>query len=95
MTQDDLILSRLQEGRTITPAEAASEWGILALHSAVARLRKRGYLIECEIRTGNGKRWGRYQLLPAMEKPHFPGTQYQGDYVNGGMFDIRDGKFPE
>lgn len=62
MTQDDTILAHLQSGSAITPAEAAERWSILALHSAIARLRKRGYVIACRIMTSNGRRWGEYKI---------------------------------
>lgn len=62
MSQNEAILEYLRAGNTITPAEAYSLCGSLALHSRIAELRAGGYRIDGEIRTGNGKRWGEYWL---------------------------------
>jgi hypothetical protein len=63
MTQCEAILSHLEAGNTITPAEAYALCGSLALHSRIAELRGRGYPIDCEIvKTPSGKHVGRYTL---------------------------------
>lgn len=62
MTQNACILAHLEAGNTITPAEAYALCGTLALHSRIAELRKEGYRIDGEMRSGNGKRWGEYWL---------------------------------
>ena len=70
MSEDNVILQYLLEHGSITPAIAYEIAGCLAMHSAAARLRKKGFAIECKMRSGNGKRWGEYILgridLPAM-----------------------------
>ena len=64
MTQCQAILEYLQAGNTLTPAEAYSKFGTLALHSRAAELRERGYAVECElVETPTGKHVGRYSLL--------------------------------
>jgi len=49
-------------GQSITPMQAYSRYGILALHSRAAEARSLGYDVRCQIRTGNGRRWGEYRL---------------------------------
>ena len=62
MSQNEQILAHLEAGNTITPAQAYDLCGSLALHSRIAELRRAGYRIDGEIRTGNGRRWGEYWL---------------------------------
>jgi hypothetical protein len=63
MSQCEAILAHLEEGNTITPAEAYALCGTLALHSRIAELRDRGYRIDCElVKTPSGKHVGRYTL---------------------------------
>ena len=62
MSEDQKILQHMEEHGSITPAEAYQIAGCLALHSAASRLRKAGYVVNCKIRTGNGKKWGEYFL---------------------------------
>lgn len=62
MNQEDAILAHLQLGNVITPAEAYAMFGCLALHSRIACLRERGYLIPCVIRSRGRQRWGEYRL---------------------------------
>ncbi len=66
MSEDDLILQYMEAHGSITPAQAAEQpIGCLALHSAISRLRKRPGIvdIDCQIRSGNGKRWGEYSIV--------------------------------
>lgn len=62
MSQCAAILEWLEAGNTLTPAEAYEKFGTLALHSRISELRAEGWNIVMHIRTGNGKRWGEYQL---------------------------------
>lgn len=62
MSEDATIRQVLEMGHTITPAEAFSLCGCLALHSAVSRLRKAGLDIRCTMRSACGKKWGEYAL---------------------------------
>ena len=62
MSQDDKVLQHLQAGDSITPAQAYEIAGTLALHSAISRLRDRGYAIQKIMRHENGKHFGEYFL---------------------------------
>lgn len=67
MSQNAEILAYLRAGNSLTPADAYSLFGTLALHSRIAELR-RNHQIECEIiRTPSGKHVGRYSLKPKEE----------------------------
>lgn len=64
MTQCDAILSHLQAGNTITPAQAYKLCGTLALHSRISELRADFHDIHCElVPTPSGKHVGRYSLI--------------------------------
>ncbi len=62
MSQNEAIIQHLEAGNTITPAEAYTLCGSLALHSRISELRHQGYRIDGEMRSGNGKKWGEYWL---------------------------------
>ena len=63
MTQSAAILSHLQAGYTLTPADAYQRFSTLAMHSRIAELRERGWPIICVmVETPNGKRVGCYSL---------------------------------
>jgi len=64
MSQDDQVLEWLKSGRAITPAQAHTLCGTLALHSIIARLRARGHVIDCEIQSNGKSRWGLYTRTP-------------------------------
>lgn len=61
MSLDAQVLAALQAGDVITPAVAWERWRILALHSAIARLRKT-HPIHCTMRRENGRTFGSYTL---------------------------------
>lgn len=64
VTQCESIVDWLEQGFTLTPAEAYERFGTLALHSRIAELRTRGHLIDCElIKVPSGKWVGRYSLV--------------------------------
>ena len=73
-TQNDLILSHLERGGTIT-AKRAERWPFLCrrLAARVADLRAEGHDIQTEIikgrcpRSGRIIRWARYKLLTTGE----------------------------
>lgn len=48
MTQEEIILKYLQEGRSITPLEAWSLCNCWALSSRISDLKKKGYKIKSE-----------------------------------------------
>lgn len=63
-SHDSDILAALQRGDVLTPAIAHERWGVLALHSAIARLRKRGHNIPCKMVNGHGE----YKLVSAPQE---------------------------
>jgi len=62
ISQADAILAHLRAGNTITPAEAYSLFGCLALHSRIAELRERGHVIACRIVQAGRKHFGEYRI---------------------------------
>jgi hypothetical protein len=63
------IQAYLESGRSITPLEALSNFGIFRLATAINSLRKRGLPIETEMKKDpNGKTYARY-VLGAAEAP--------------------------
>lgn len=65
MSQNEQILQYLESGNTITPLEAFTMCGTLALHSRIAELRGRGYRIDCSMKHEGGKHFGEYYLAIA------------------------------
>ncbi len=65
MTQVEAIRDHIKRFGMITPAEAYSLYGCLALHSRAAELRDMGEDIVCTIRTNGRKRWGEYSMRQA------------------------------
>jgi hypothetical protein len=63
VSQNAQVLAHLQGGKTLTPLEAFSLYGTLALHSRIAQLRSEGHQIECRMVTRDGKRWGEYRIV--------------------------------
>lgn len=62
MTQNDLILSHLKSGKTITPLEALELYGCFRLGGRILELRQKGFNIETETQHENGKHFARYRL---------------------------------
>jgi hypothetical protein len=58
---DARILSHLKRG-AITPAVAYARYRCLALHSAIARLRKAGHRIVCTMKRRGTRHWGEYKM---------------------------------
>jgi len=68
MTQTRRLLDEVWlRGLSITPAEAYERYGIIALHSRASEARSLGYDVRCQIKTGNGRRWGSYSLRGQLE----------------------------
>lgn len=55
MTQIERILRHLQDGGTLTQAEAFQQYGIGRLSSRICELRKAGYPIEREFATAKNR----------------------------------------
>lgn len=68
MSQCQLILRHLQQGHTLTVAEALQSLGIYALSQRVTDLRNQGYpIITNMIITQSGKRIARYKMGVQLE----------------------------
>jgi hypothetical protein len=65
MSQTDRILAHLEAGNTITPAEAYAMVGSLALHSRIAEIRERGFVVQKVMHHDHGRTWGEYWLAVA------------------------------
>ena len=65
-SQTAAILKHLQAGHAITPLEALRLFGSFRLGARIYDLRKQGYNIRMELVAvgGEGKRVGRYRLVP-------------------------------
>ena len=61
-SQSQLILSYLQEGKSITPIDALNMFGCFRLSARIADLRKLGYKIITETETKKGKNFARYRM---------------------------------
>lgn len=62
-TQHDVIIRHLEEGGTLTVAEALFTYRVYALSQRIGELRRRGHPIKSEfIRTGGGALVKRYFL---------------------------------
>ncbi len=62
MSQTANLWAWMSEGNSITPLEAFTKFGVLALHSRIAELRERGHKINTEMITVGGKVVGRYSM---------------------------------
>ena len=65
MTQNEMILSHLLEGKTITPAQAFTDFGCLRLAGRIFELRKEGHNILTFNTHNNGKTFATYKLKEA------------------------------
>ena len=74
MTDWQRLLDRLSDGRWHSAAELYFELNVM-VHSRVADLRRRGYVVECERIPGErGARAYRYRLLPKAPDPSVSGS---------------------
>lgn len=63
MSQNSILLDRMRDGHTVTPAQAYELCGTLCAHSRMAELRTQGWPIQCVLLdVGKGKRVGVYSL---------------------------------
>ena len=73
MTQFDYILTHLETGRSITPAEAWSDYGCTRLAAVIHKLKKQGYSIRREMeqgqnRLGDTTYYARYWMLEGVKQ---------------------------
>jgi hypothetical protein len=63
MSQNQMILQHLMDGRALTPIDALNEYGCFRLAGRVYELKKEGWPISCERKAmKNGKVVGVYSL---------------------------------
>lgn len=55
MTQAEMVLNHLQEGGTITPVTAFTEYGVLRLSAIIYNLRHSGYNISTLYQTSKNR----------------------------------------
>ena len=67
MSLDDKALEYLGAGNVLTPAVGEQLWRCLAVHSLIARLRKRGHTITCKMKRRGTRSWGEYRLAPVVQ----------------------------
>ena len=61
-SQEDKILSYLMQGKTITSIEALNKFGCFRLAARISDLGKKGYSINSDLVTKNGKSYAEYSL---------------------------------
>ena len=62
-SQEDILLDAMRDGMTITPDLAHALCGTYACHSVMARIRKRGFDIACDMKRHGRSVWGEYRLV--------------------------------
>lgn len=72
MTQIEMVLNHLKQFKKITTFEAFTDYGITRLSAHIYALRKQGYEIENEYKTGknrfgNPTFWAEYKLIEGKE----------------------------
>lgn len=63
ITQKQMILRDLQNGRTITPLEALRDYGCFQLPARIFELKEAGYRIKTTLVKDGEKRYARYSLI--------------------------------
>lgn len=61
-SQNEMVLSHLQSGKSLSPLEALERYGIFRLGARCFDLKKQGHPIVTEMVTKNGKRYAEYRL---------------------------------
>ena len=62
LSQEEMILQHLKEGKAITPLEALNKWGCFRLSGRIFDLRKEGHEIITTNITKGGKTFAEYSL---------------------------------
>jgi hypothetical protein len=63
MTQNEAILGRLKEGKSVTQMGALQAYGCFRLAARINELRKQGHLIKTLlVKAPNGRSYARYRL---------------------------------
>tara|TARA_R100000734_G_scaffold19139_1_gene18473 strand:- start:5947 stop:6162 length:216 start_codon:yes stop_codon:yes gene_type:complete len=61
-SQYDNIKAHLEDGKTLQPLQALSEYGCYRLSAVIHKLRRDGYPIETNMKTNRGKTYAEYVL---------------------------------
>ena len=64
MTQEQMVLNHLKEGKSITPIDALNLYGCFRLSAVIFRLKEDGHDIVMQRVTRNDKWFGKYTLIP-------------------------------
>jgi hypothetical protein len=67
MTQNDMIRTHLQSGKSITPLDALREYGCFRLAARIADLRAEGLNIQTSTTHSNGKAYATYRIVGQQE----------------------------
>lgn len=67
MTQNDMIRTHLQSGKSITPLDALREYGCFRLAARIADLRAEGLNIQTSTIQSNGKTYASYRIVGQQE----------------------------
>jgi len=67
MSQCNEILKHLEDGKSITPIDALSLFGVFRLAARIADLRKQGHEIETGTLKNNGKEFANYSMPEYIE----------------------------
>lgn len=62
LSQSDRVINWLATGRSLTPLQALSRWGVMRLSARVKDLRKDGHDIQTDRVTKRGKTYASYRL---------------------------------
>ena len=73
MTQKEMILEALKEGRALTSLEALKEFGCFRLTSRIWDLKQDGHEIDVRTINRNGKHYSEYKLVPPVQPSLFGG----------------------
>jgi len=74
MSQKEMILDHLIDGKSITPLESLELFGVMRLSGRILELRKEGYNIRTEYEEANGKKYARYFLNRRVPTDLFEGA---------------------
>lgn len=63
-SQQEKVLARLMEGKSITPLEALRDFGCFRLGARIFNLRKQGYnIVSRTVVASDGKKFSEYSLI--------------------------------
>ncbi len=78
LTQREMVLQHLKEGRVITPLEALQKYGSLRLGAIIHTLRREGMNIETNYITVERKTFAEYKLITEQQQSFLEGEKNDG-----------------